>query len=54
MLAVVADRIAFGIDRLCPVPTGPLAFAVLAYDSGFRCFGHGVPFLQVSEVADDG
>src|ERR1700730_4853692 len=30
MLAVVPDRIALAIDRLHPVPTNPLAFAVLA------------------------
>ena len=54
MLAVVGDRMALAIDRLHPVPTNPLAFAVLAYDFGFQRLGHGVPFLQLSEVADDG
>jgi hypothetical protein len=54
MLAVVGDRMALAIDRLHPVPTNPLAFAVLAYDFGFRRLGHGVPFLQLSEVADNG
>jgi hypothetical protein len=49
-----SPRMAFGIGRLCPVPTGPLAFAVLGFDCGFRCLGHGEPFLQLSEVADDG
>jgi len=47
MLAVVADRMAFGIGRLRLVPTSPLAFAVLAFDSGLRGLGHGVPFLQL-------
>src|SRR5258708_13662882 len=54
MLAVVGDRMALAIDRLDPVPTNPLAFAVLAYDFGFQRLGHGVPFLQLSEVADNG
>jgi hypothetical protein len=54
MRAVVADCMALGIGRLRPVPTSPLAFTVLAFDSGFRRLGHGVPFLQLSEVADDG
>src|SRR3977135_4037409 len=54
MLAVVPDRIALAIDCLHPVPTNPLAFAVLAYDFGFRRLAHGLPFLQLSEVADDG
>jgi hypothetical protein len=50
MLAVVADRMAFGIGGLFPVLTGPLALAVLTFDSGFRCLGHGVPFLQVGKA----
>ena len=54
MLAVVADRLALGIGRLRPVPTSSLAFAVLAFDSGFRRLGHGLSFLQLSEIADDG
>ena len=54
MLAVVGDRMALAIDRLHPVPTNPLAFAVLPFDSPFQRLGHLVPFLQLGEVADDG
>jgi hypothetical protein len=45
----IPKRALFGIGRLCPVPAGPLAFAVLAFDSGFQCLGHGLPFLQLSD-----
>jgi len=33
------------------VPAGPLAFVVLAFDSGFQCLGHGLPFLQLSDAS---
>jgi hypothetical protein len=32
-----------------PSPGCPLAFAVLAFDSGFQGLGHGLPFLQLSD-----
>src|SRR4029077_13034871 len=41
MLAPVADRRAFGSGRLCPVAASQIVFAVPAFDSGFRCLGHG-------------
>jgi hypothetical protein len=50
MLVVVAEGLSFGIGRLRPVPTSPLAFAVPAFESVFRCLSHGVPFLQLSEA----